>query len=68
MADNRVPFDRCFMIARQHGAGWIIDVQIDGETISNVYTHGDPITKEGAFQKALHAVRGVIRDARNHRP
>jgi hypothetical protein len=66
MADDEIPIQvDCLLIPRRHGSGWTIDVKIDGETITGVYTDGSTPDRQKVIQDALHSVRGVIRSLRN---
>jgi hypothetical protein len=58
--ENRYPYRGGFLIARRHGQGWQIDMEIDNQVIDSIYTNSLVSSKEQAIQEATKVANDII--------
>jgi hypothetical protein len=64
MDDYRIPHHGGFVIAKRHGVGWTIDVELDGQVIKSVYTNGNASDRTQVIQEATYAINSAIESVR----
>jgi hypothetical protein len=62
--DNRIPRREGLVMARRQGAGWTIDVELDGQVVKSVYTNGNVSDKTQVIQEATPAIDSAIESLR----